>query len=322
MWMLQLALLVVGFALLIKGADFMVDGASSIARRFNVSDLVIGLTVVAFGTSLPELFVNLFASARGNGAIAVGNVLGSNVANILLILGVCALIHPLAVSRGTVYKEIPFSLLAAVVLAILANDHILGDDAALLLNRADGLILLCFFAIFLYYSASIATQGGPPEGMPRKEERPVPRSLLLVAAGFVGLAGGGEIIVRSAVALARGFGMSESVIGLTIVALGTSLPELATSGMAAYRKNADIAVGNVVGSNIFNILFVLGVSTTIRPLPFSRSNNVDLLAVVVASLLLFIYMFTGARKKLDRWEGGVFVAAYAGYIGWLVFGVG
>jgi len=311
-------LLIVGFILLIKGADFLVSGASSIARRMHVSDLVIGLTIVAFGTSTPELFVNIFASIKGNTDIAIGNVLGSNIANIFLILGVSSVIYPLTVTKGTVWKEIPFSLLAILVLGILANDRLIDKSSASVLVRADGLVFLSFFIIFLYYSVSIAKRiEGMEEQVPSKQYG-LARSLLWVILGLIGLTLGGKWIVDGAVHLALRFGISQSLVGLTIVAVGTSLPELATSAVAAYRRNAEIAVGNVVGSNIFNIFFVLAASSIIKPLPFKETNNIDIGVVILAELLLFMFMFTGKRRLLDRWEGVIFLIIYGSYIGFLV----
>ena len=312
--MLTYLLFIAGFVLLIKGASFLVDGASAMARRLNVSDLVIGLTVVAFGTSTPELFVNVIASAKGNTGIAIGNVLGSNIANILLILGVSSVIHPLEVTKGTVWKEIPFSLLAALVLGVMANDQLIDQKNFSALSRIDGLILLSFFSIFMYYSYSIA---GEIEGVKQHvqmEEKSTVKSLFFVGAGLAALALGGKWIVDGAVVIAKNFGMSESLIGLTIVAVGTSLPELATSATAAYRRNAEIAVGNVIGSNIFNIFFVLGISSIIKPLPFNLKDNLDIGAVILASLLLFLFMFTGKKRSIDRWEGAIFLVLYAVYI--------
>jgi len=316
--MLTYLFFVLGFVLLIKGADWLVTGASAMARRFKVSDLVIGLTVVAFGTSTPELFVNIVASAGGNTEIAVGNVLGSNISNVLLILGISAIIHPLSVSKGTVWKEIPFSLLAVIVLGLMANDQLIDDAGSSRLTRIDGLVLLAFFLIFLYYSFSIATAIEGLDDHVAVKTSGIAKSLLLVIAGLIGLTLGGKWIVDGAVTLAKSFGMSESLVGLTIVAVGTSLPELATSAMAAYKKNVEIAVGNVVGSNIFNIFFVLGISATIKPLPFQAKNNLDIGVVLVSSLLLLLSMFTGKKRLLDRWEGIVFLFLYGGYIAFLI----
>jgi len=307
-------LFIIGFVLLIKGADLLVDGASSMARQFHVSDLVVGLTVVAFGTSTPELSVNIIASLRGTTDIAIGNILGSNICNVLLILGVSSIIYPLSVTKGTVWKEIPLSLLAALLLGILANDHLIDKRDPSALTRIDGLVFLSFFIIFLYYSFSIAKRiEGMEDHVPVKTYG-LAKSLLLVILGLVGLTLGGKWIVDGAVHLASGFGMSQSLVGLTIVAVGTSLPELATSAMAAYKKNVEIAVGNVVGSNIFNIFFILGISSVIKPLPFQTKNDVDIGVVILASIFLFFAMFTGKKRSLDRWEGIIFLALYAGYI--------
>lgn len=316
--MLQYVLLVIGFILLIKGADFLVDGASSVGRRLNVSDLVIGLTVVAFGTSTPELFVNIFASIKGNTDIAIGNILGSNIANIFLILGVSAVIFPLAVGKGTVWKEIPLSLLAALLLGAMANDRLIDKSSISALTRIDGLVFISFFIIFIYYSFSIAKRiDGIDEHVPQKQHGLL-KSFLLIIGGLIGLGIGGNWIVNGAVHIASKLGVSESLMGLTIVAVGTSLPELATSAVAAYKKNVEIAVGNVVGSNIFNIFFVLGLSSIIKPLPFQQGGNIDIGVVILASLLLFLWMFTGKKHSLDRWEGIVFIILYASYITFLI----
>jgi cation:H+ antiporter len=317
--MLQYILLIIGFILLIKGANLLVDGASSVGRKLNISDLVIGLTIVAFGTSTPELFVNIFASIKGNTDIAIGNVLGSNIANIFLILGVSAVIFPLAVGKGTVWKEIPLSLLAALLLGVMANDRLIDKNEISALTRIDGLVFLAFFIIFLYYSFGIAKRiDGIDDHMPQKQYGLL-KSLLLIIAGLVGLGVGGNWIVDSAVHIASRLGVSQSLIGLTIVAVGTSLPELATSAVAAYRKNAEIAVGNVIGSNIFNIFFVLGLSAIIKPLPFNPGSNIDIGVVILASLLLFLWMFTGKKRSLDRWEGIIFLILYSCYIIFLVY---
>ena len=316
--MLPYVLLIIGFIFLIKSAYFLVNGASSIARHLHVSDLVIGLTVVAFGTSTPELFVNIIASLQGNTDIAIGNILGSNIANVFLILGVSSLIYPLTVTKGTVWKEIPLSLLAALILGILANDHLIDKRGFSELSRTDGLVLLSFFAIFLYYSFSIAKQiEGMEAHVPTKTHGLV-TSLSLVVMGLAGLTIGAKWIVDSAAHLALHFGMSESFVGLTIVAVGTSLPEFATSAVAACKRNFEIAVGNIVGSNIFNIFFILGISSLIKPLPFQIKNNIDIGVMILANILLFAFMFTGKKRVLDRWEGSVFIGLYAGYIAFLM----
>ncbi|MBU1084127.1 MAG: calcium/sodium antiporter [Candidatus Omnitrophica bacterium] len=315
--MANMVILIAGFALLIKSADFLVSGASALAKRIGVSDLVIGLTVVAFGTSTPELFVNLFASMQGNTEIAIGNVIGSNIFNIMLILGVASLIYPLSVSKSTVWKEIPFSLLAVLVLGALANDALFDKLGYSTLTRIDGFVFLAFFGIFMYYIASIAKDPGNTQTSTGGKIG-LAKSLAMVIGGFIGLAFGGKLVVEGAVNIASGLGVSQSLIGLTIVAAGTSLPELATSAVAAYRKNADIAVGNIVGSNIFNIFFILGISSLIKPLPIVSGANIDILVLIGVSLLLFFSMFTGKRKIIDRWEGVVFIALYSVYVIYII----
>ncbi|HEX6332740.1 MAG TPA: calcium/sodium antiporter [Flavisolibacter sp.] len=316
--MLTYILFVIGFVVLIKGADLLVTGATSVARQFHVSDLVIGLTIVAFGTSLPELFVNIFASIDGNPDIAIGNVLGSNIANILLILGISSLIYPLRVQSTTVWKEIPFSLLAAIALGVMANDQLIDKRQVSELTRGDGLMLFAFFAIFLYYIFEIARKS------PKRTDEgftilPNWKSIVFIILGLAGLVLGGNWIVEGAVKIAAGAGVSQSLIGLTVVAIGTSLPELATSAVAAYKKSVDIAIGNVVGSNIFNIFWILGLNSLIKPLPFHAKANVDILMTILASLLLFIVFFIGKRHLLQRWQGALFVMIYAAYLVYLVY---
>ncbi|HLD70336.1 MAG TPA: calcium/sodium antiporter [Negativicutes bacterium] len=314
--MLPYIFMVAGFGLLIKGADFLVDGASSIAKKFGISALVIGLTIVAFGTSAPELIVNIFASIQGNTDIAIGNILGSNIANILLILGISAMIYPLAVGQGTVWKEIPLGLLAIIVTAIMVNDGLIDGGVFSGLGRIDGLILISFFSIFLYYTFGISRAEGvkEPEEANGIKVSSFFRSGIMVAVGLAGLTLGGKWIVDSAVVIAQQIGLSQAVIGLTVVAIGTSLPELATSAIAAYKKNTDIAVGNIVGSNIFNLFWILGVSSIINPLPFSAVLMRDVIMAIIATLLLFMVLFIGKRHVIERWQGACFVIVYIAYI--------
>lgn len=312
--------LILGFVFLIKGADFLVDGSSAIAKRFGISSLVIGLTIVAFGTSMPELIVNIFASLEGDTGLAIGNILGSNIANILLILGISAMIYPLRVGHGTVWKEIPFSLFAILVLFFMVNDHFIDGDALSSITRIDGLILLSFFVIFMYYIFSISKNGENQNNESKDEIKKIPVliSIFLIILGIVGLALGGKWIVDSAVDIASGMGVSQSLIGLTIVAFGTSLPELVTSAVAAYKKRSDIAIGNIVGSNIFNIFWILGVSATINPLPISEATNRDVLVTVFATLALFVLLFVGKKNIFERWQGALFVLAYILYIVFII----
>lgn len=314
--LLPVILFVLGLLLLVKGANYLVDGASSAAKKMGISAIVIGLTIVAFGTSAPELIVNLFASYKGTTDIAIGNVLGSNIANILLILGISAAIFPLAVKKGTVWKEIPLALLAVVLMFLMANDTIIEGGSFSAITRIDGLILISFFIIFLYYTFGISKVEAN-HGADVKIHSGFISSLMIVG-GLLGLALGGKFVVDSAVAITRALGVSEALIGLTIVAVGTSLPELATSAVAAYKKNTDIAIGNIVGSNIFNIFWILGISAAIRPLPFSSALNFDAGITVLTTLLLFVFIFIGKRHIIERWQGAMFIALYVFYVVYLV----
>ena len=311
---MSVLLLFAGFVLVIKGADFLVDGGSSLARKMHVSSLVIGLTVVAFGTSLPELSVNITASIKGSSEIAITNILGSNTANILLILGISSIIFPLAVTKGTVWKEIPLSLLAAIVLAVMAGDNIMDKRDYSELTRTDGIILLAFFLIFLYYTAGIAHDTSEITDKSPQKIYSLKKSIILIIAGLVLLIFGGRWIVSSAVDIANKLHISESVIGATIVAVGTSIPELGVSVIAAIRKNANIAVGNVIGSNIFNIFFILGISSIIRPIQIHSSDIIDFVTVIAANITLFVFMFTGKKRLIDRWEGWLLLAGYIVYV--------
>lgn len=316
--MIPYFLLIAGFFILVKGADIMVEGAVSIARRLNVSEIVIGLTVVAFGTSTPELFVNVFATITGKTDIAIGNVIGSNIANILLIIGVSGIITPLLVPKGTVWQEIPFGFLASILLAVVINDAFFDGVGYNAVTRTDGLSLLSLFCIFLYHSVNIAKKIDGSETVVPSEQLSIMKALGYFFGGLIGLTIGGKWIVDSAVEIASRFGMDQTTIGLTIVAVGTSLPELATSAVAAWKQKADIAVGNVVGSNIFNILFVLGISSVIQPLPFQPQNNLDIIVMLAANIFLFSSMFSGRKYMVDRWEGIIFLCCYIIYVGFLL----
>jgi cation:H+ antiporter len=310
-------LFIAGFFLLIKGADLLVDGSASIAKKLKISNIVIGLTIVAFGTSAPEFIVNIFASAQGNSEIAIGNILGSNIANILLILGISAIIYPITAKKNTVLKEIPLSLLAIIVLGIMANDFIIDGGSFSGITRIDGLILLTFFIIFLYYTFGITKSN---KDIIEEEIKILsyPKAILFVFLGLVGLVVGGKWIVDGAIQIAEFFDVSQSLIGLTVVAIGTSLPELATSAIAAYKRQSDIAIGNVVGSNLFNIFWILGASAVIRPLPFNTSSNTDIAMTIFASILLFLTMFIGKKRIIERWQGVFMVTAYFAYILFLI----
>lgn len=306
-----------GLALLVKGADWLVEGASSIARRLGVAPIVIGLTIVSFGTSLPELLVNLFSAVRGSTDLAIGNIVGSNIANILLILGASASVRVLKVQKNTVWKEIPFALLAVLLIWIMGNDTLIAGGAANALDRVDGLVLIAFFAIFLYYTFGIGKVEGEAEAPAKHTTR---LSIFYIAAGSALLVLGGKLAVDAAQTLAVLAGMSERVIGLTVLAIGTSLPELVTSVAAAFKGEDDIAIGNVVGSNIFNVFWILGLTSTISVLPFSAAVGRDTLVAVAASLVLFFALFVGKRHALERWQGAGFIGCYALYLTALVAG--
>jgi len=270
--MLQILILIIGFLPLVYGARMLVDGASAIAQRFNVSDLVIGLTIVAFGTSAPELVVNLIAAYNENSSIVLGNVLGSNIFNVLGIIGIAAIIYPLQVKSCTTWIEVPLCFLAALVVLVMSQKQVIDGAALNRLERTDGLLLLLFFSIFLAYSFHTASNETAVEAVTVKKNSTV-RSLISVLLGLALLIAGGQLIVRSAVRIAAQLGIPERIIALTIVSIGTSLPELATSAVAAYKKNVDIAIGNIVGSNIFNVFFVLGLSAVISPVHVASSSG-------------------------------------------------
>ena len=312
----------IGFVLLIKGADWLVDGASSIAKKKNISELVIGLTIVSFGTSMPELVVNLLASFQGQSEIAIGNVFGSNVCNILLILGVSAIITPLPIQRSIYFTEIPMMLVATFMVGFLANASLFVNPQSFELSRFDGAMLLLFFFMFMGYIYVISkTKSSKEDINPVSDiqtDHTTNKSYLLIAGGILALFIGGKWVVDGAVEIARLFGLTETFIGLTVVAVGTSLPELVTSAVAAKKGKADLAVGNVIGSNIFNILWILGISALINPLPFDVASNTDIMMMIIASMMLVFAIIIGKRPRIDRWEGWVFVITYIAYLAYLV----
>lgn len=308
--LLNIIFLIAGLVILMYGANLLVDGGAALAHRLKVSSMVIGLTVVAFGTSTPELVVNIVSSVDGSSALAMGNVLGSNIFNILAILGITALIIPLGVKKTTTWIEIPLAAFAAILILILVNGEPAGQ-----ITRAEGICLLCFFVMFLLYTLALARFGGAGDG----EEVEIKnyssgKSILFILLGLAGLIGGGRLLVNGAVSIAESLGISERIIGLTIVSIGTSLPELATSIIAARKKNADMAIGNVVGSNLFNTFLILGTSATITPLQAPTGSMPDLITNIIAAVLLFVFIFTGKGRKISRWEGGIFVILYIAYL--------
>ena len=303
----RLAALILGFVMLVRGADWFVDGASAIARRFGLPQMVIALTVVAMGTSAPEVAVSLSAALRGEGDMAIGSIVGSNILNILIILGMCAMMTNLEVARSTLRMQISFMLAVTAMLLLLGDDGVLG--------AGNGLLLLALFALYLGYLWWMAKRG---REVPAEDGAALPmkRCLWLTVIGLILVIWGSSIAVDMASALARGFGLSERIIGLTIVSLGTSLPELFTSLNAAVKGNAEIAVGNIVGSNIFNILFVVGVSALITPVPFGSLFVMDTLVAMAAAAALV--GFCGRKGELVGWHGVAMLMVYGGYLGWLL----
>lgn len=317
--MINILFLIGGLLLILLGANGLTDGAASVAKRFNISSIVIGLTIVAFGTSAPELTVSVSSALKGSADLAIGNVVGSNVFNTLMIVGCTALFAPIAVTRNTLIKEIPLCILSAIVLFICANDILLDGSSENVISITDGWVLLCFFAIFLSYTFAIATGGNQAEEGEEIVQMPIWKSVLYIAGGLAGLIIGGNFFVDGASGIARNLGVSESVIGLTLVAGGTSLPELATSIVAALKKNPEIAIGNVIGSNLFNIFFVLGCSASITPLHLAGINNIDLLTLIGASLLLWLVGVFFGKRTITRIEGSLMVLCYVAYTAFLIY---
>ncbi|MDF2548615.1 MAG: sodium:proton exchanger [Anaerosolibacter sp.] len=311
-------LLIVGFVLLIKGADYFVEGASGIARSLRIPPILIGLTIVAFGTSSPEAAVSIGAAIRGNNGIALGNVIGSNIFNISFVIGITALLNPLKVERETVKKEIPFTLLSSILLLILIGDVILQGYLANEITRADGLVLLAFFSIFMFYLLEVALHSrekNSEEGL-EVTKGGIVKQIVFSVAGLVAIIFGGEVVVRNSTLIAKQFGMSETLIGLTIVSIGTSLPELITSVVAAMKKQSEIAVGNIVGSNIFNILFILGTSSLITTIPVEPKLFFDMILMVGYTLLLLI--FSRTHHKITKAEGVILLLSYIAYMAFII----
>ena len=310
--LIPLLLLAVGFVALILGANWLVDGASSIGVRAKMTPLMIGLTIVAFGTSLPEMVVNVFSCAKGSPGLAIGNIIGSNTMNILLILGVSAIIWPIDVSRVSIRRDIPVGFLATAAIAVMANDFFMSKNDIVNVNWIDGIILL---ALGIGYFMLTILNKVPQEEIGNEQPvMPWGKTILALIVGIIGLYAGGELVSHNAQILARNWGMSESTIGLTVVATATSLPELITSIVAATKKNSGIAIGNVLGSNILNIFMVLGVSALITPLPFEPMMNKQLLILFGANALMLSFVFTGKGRKISRWEGAFLVLGYLGFM--------
>lgn len=318
----DIVFLIVGLALILTGANCLTDGASAIAKRFGISDLVIGLTVVAFGTSAPELVISVVSAINGSSELAIGNVVGSNLFNTLVIVGVTAIIVPVTIQRSIMTNEIPLVILSSVVLLVMGNGPLLDGSASMLINRSDGIILLLFFAIFMRYTFAQAKKGADndPASVEVAKQKPMGmlKASIWVIGGLAALIYGGDRFVAGASGIARALGVSEAVIGLTIVAAGTSLPELATSVAAALKGQTGMALGNVIGSNIFNIFLVLGCSATIRPLGFGTIGNFDLLTGVFAAVLFWLFGWFFKTRTITRLEGAVMTAVYIGYVAILI----
>ena len=319
---LQILLLVIGFVLLIKGADWLIDGASSVASNFKVSKLLIGLTIIAFGTGAPELAVSFSSLVTGETDILIGNVIGSNIVNVLLLIGVAAVIHPIRVKKGTVSKELPLLLLISTALIVLLLDVDLAGAIINTFSRADAIICLLFFSIFLYYLIAMARKNRKASSVKKEVEEPkykLSKSFLLVIVGLVCVVGGSQLVVNSASYIATVIGVSERIISLTIIALGTSLPELITTITASKKGEVDLLVGNIVGSNIFNICVVLALpvlfTSGITP---ERFEMIDLVMLLLSSLLLCILTFT--KNKISRLEGVLMLVLFTLYYGYLIYG--
>lgn len=318
---IDLLLFVLGVVLIISGANFLTDGAAALARRLGLSPLMVGLTVVAFGTSAPELVVSLTSAIKGSADIAIGNVVGSNIFNVLAIVGITALVTPLGITASTVRKEIPLLILASCVFTVMAWDTLfsglIGQEN--FVSRVEGISLLGFFLIFLTYTLSIAKSAGEieQESNPNKKRKPIWVLIVMIVGGLAGLIFGGDLFVSSSSSIARSFGVSEAFIGLTLVALGTSLPELATSVVAALKKEPEIAVGNVVGSGLFNIFFILGTTATVTPIKMSGITIVDFLVMILASVLLYVFGIFFGQRTITRVEGGILFVCFILYNAYL-----
>jgi len=316
---MPIVLFIAGLALLIKGADWLVDGASALAKKFGIPSLIIGLTIVAFGTSAPELIVSLIAVIGGNTGTAFGNVIGSNISNLLLILGASALIATPKIKSSTIWREIPFSLLAVIVLLVVSNDLIIDHLSISSLTRVDGLVLLLFFIIFVYYIVEAARRNKAEMGESLEIVRMNSKKIFfLITIGALGLFIGGKWVVDGAVFIAQSLGVSDFLIGATVIAIGTSLPEFVTSIQSVRKNDLDLAVGNIIGSNIFNIFWILGLTSLIAPVEIPSNINFDIIFLGLATLLLFIFMFLGKKYQLEKYQAVIFIIMYISYIGVII----
>ena len=310
--------LLAGLVLILAGANYLTDGSVALAERFRVPGFLIGLTIVAVGTSTPELVVSVLSAIAGKSDVAIGNVVGSNLFNVFIILGVCALIRPLPLTRQNIRRDLPVGVAASLVLCAVLADEVLDPTHPARIGRIEGLAMLLLYVLSVWTAARAARREQPAEETPAA--RPIAGWLmaLMIVGGLAALVFGGEIFLHNAVAIARKLGVSESVIAITLVAGGTSLPELASSVVSLLKGKSEMALGNVIGSNIANILLILGVSATIRPLTMGGITTTDILMVVLSSLLLLLTAFTFRRKQIDRWEGAIFLMIYVAYIWYLI----
>ncbi len=313
---MEYILLLVGFVLLVKGADIFVTGAGSIAKKFNIPDLIIGLTVVAFGTSAPEIAVSTFASVGGQNAMAISNILGSNTFNLLLVLGICAIILPIHVEDSILKKEFPFVIMASVILLVMISDSFLGNGDINVLSRVDGIILLLVFAVFMVSVIRSALKGNNENAMAEEDDEDIKEvstvvSIIMLVGGLVAVVLGGDFVVNNATIIAYTFGLSEAFVGLTIVAMGTSLPELVTSIVACRKGSSDMAIGNVIGSNIFNILLTLGICSTISPVVVDTNSIYDAILVLIFTLLA--YVMSKTKNVITRSEGIIMLCVFAAF---------
>lgn len=313
-WWVGAICIVVGFVALVKGADWLVDGASAIAKRFGISNLVIGLTAVAFGTSMPEFVVNMFSVAEGSTDLAITNILGSNIINTFVILGLTALVYPIISQKRSRDFDIPLSIIAGILVFAFVTIQLPFGEEGRGIGRIGGITLLLLFCYFIYNTFRHAKEHPEEAETGEVKKMSIGKAIVLILLGLVGLTVGGELIVKSAIDIATRMGVSEAVIGLTIVALGTSLPELATSVIAAAKHNADIALGNVFGSNIFNVFFVLATSATIRPLPAYDGIELDAWMAAAGSIIVWLAVKTNRERKIQRWAGALLLVVYAGYL--------
>ena len=315
---MNVILLLVGLALILFGANYLTDGSAALARRFRLSEFIVGLTIVAIGTSTPELVVSVISAIHGSGEMAIGNVTGSNLFNGLLILGISTLIRPVPLTSDNIKKDIPLGILAAIVLLVVCCDVLLGSDLRNNIGRDEGIILLLLFVVFISYTIFSAKAPEGEEVVEQHKQMPIWLMLIMIVGGLAALVFGGNLFQTSAVEVARALGVSESMIAITLLAGGTSLPELATSVVSALKGKAEMAMGNVLGSNISNIFLVLGASATITPLSLGGISMVDLLTVLGASILLWITAFSFKRNKIDRPEAVILIVAYIVYIWYMV----